>query len=306
MASTESLFVEPNEQDVRLDKLLVDRFPNMSRTYFQWLISEGFVSVNGEIVKKSSKLAVGDEIEVQFVPTVELDLTPENIPLDILYEDEHMIAVNKPAGLVVHPGPGNWKGTFVNALLYHCKALEKTDAIRPGIVHRLDKDTSGVLIAAKTSEMHLKLSALFAKRQVEKHYLAICIGKPQSQTIDAPIGRHATQRKLMAVTETGKPARTHIEVLQSNGLLSLLDINLETGRTHQIRVHLRHINHPILGDDVYGKVLYGATRQLLHAYTLRFIHPITNKELKIEAAVPDDMKHFIEKIAHESTSSTGN
>ncbi len=305
MASNESLFVEPNEQDVRLDKLLVDRYKNLSRTYFQWLISEGYVSVNGEIVKKSQKLEAGDEIEVQFVPTVELDLTPENIPLNILYEDEYMIAVNKPAGLVVHPGPGNWKGTFVNALLYHCKGLERTDDIRPGIVHRLDKETSGVLIAAKTKEMHLKLSDLFARRQVEKHYLAICLGSPTNQTIDAPIGRSPTQRKLMAVVETGKPARTHIETLATNGTLSLLDINLETGRTHQIRVHLKHIQHPILGDDVYGKMLYGATRQLLHASTLSFIHPMTKRPLLLKAEVPEDMKQFIEKIKNESAPSKG-
>jgi len=293
MVSADSLFVEPHEQDFRLDKLLSMRYELLSRTYFQWLISEGFVSVNGTIVKKSQKLEAGDEVAVEFQPTSELDLVPENIPLDILYEDEEIIAVNKPAGLVVHPGPGNWKGTFVNALLYHCQTLEKTDAIRPGIVHRLDKDTSGVLVAAKTARMHGLLSDLFAKRTIEKHYLALCIGCPKSQTIDAPIGRHPTQRKLMTVVETGKAARTHFEVVKAGEKFSLLDINLETGRTHQIRVHLKFINHPILGDEVYGKKLFGAERQMLHAYTLTFTHPITGQLLTLKAPIPEDMQHFI-------------
>lgn len=298
------IFVEAHEQDVRLDKLLTTRFENLSRTYFQWLISEGYVSLNGVIVKKSAKLQPGDEIEVQFVPTKELDLVAEDIPLDILYEDDHMIAINKPAGLVVHPGPGNWKGTFVNALLFHCTTLARTDELRPGIVHRLDKETSGVLIAAKTHEMHGLLSDIFAQRKVEKRYLAICIGRPPNQTIDAPIGRHPTQRKLMTVVETGgKSARTHIEVLASNGAMSLLDINLETGRTHQIRVHLKYINHPIIGDDVYGKMLFGATRQMLHAHHIAFTHPITGKALEIKAPVPQDMAHFIGILGHESSSS---
>ncbi|MBS0635779.1 MAG: RluA family pseudouridine synthase [Verrucomicrobia bacterium] len=295
-----SIFVDPSESNLRLDKLLSIRFDTLSRTYLQWLISEGYVSLNGAIVKKSAKLQEGDEIEVQFVPTQELDLVPEDIPLDILYEDEYMIAVNKPAGLVVHPGPGNWKGTFVNALLFHCKTLEKTDDIRPGIVHRLDKETSGVLIAAKTHQMHGLLSNLFSSRKVEKRYLAICLGCPKQTTIDAPIGRHPTQRKLMTVVETGKPARTHINVIDTNGTLSLLDILLETGRTHQIRVHLKHILHPILGDEVYGKKLYGATRQLLHAASLTFCHPITGKDLVLNAPVPQDMAHFIEIIKYES------
>ncbi len=298
------IFVEAQEQDMRLDKLLSIRFENLSRTYFQWLISEGYVSLNGIVVKKSAKLQEGDEIEVQFIPTQELDLVAEDIPLDIIFEDEHMIAINKPAGLVVHPGPGNWKGTFVNALLFHCTTLEKTNDLRPGIVHRLDKETSGVLVAAKTHEMHGLLSALFAERKVEKHYLAICLGVPKAQIVDAPIGRHPTQRKLMTVVETGgKLARTHIDVVATNGTLSLLDVNLETGRTHQIRVHLKYINHPLLGDEIYGKKLYGASRQLLHAHTIAFCHPITQENLVIKAPVAQDMAHFITLITDESSRS---
>lgn len=299
---TPSIFVEQHEAALRLDKLLSMRFEKLSRTYLQWLIAEGYVSVNGIMVKKSAKLQEGDEIEVQFVPTQELDLVAEDIPLDVLYEDEHMIAVNKPAGLVVHPGPGNWKGTFVNALLFHCKSLARTDDLRPGIVHRLDKDTSGVLIAAKTHEMHALLSSMFSGRKVEKRYLAVCFGRPEAQTIDASIGRHPTDRKRMTVVESGgKNARTHINIIASNASLSLLDINLETGRTHQIRVHLKHIKHPLVGDEVYGKMLPGITRQLLHAHTLAFMHPITGISLEIKAPLPEDMAHVIEGIKNESS-----
>ncbi len=287
--------VESHEQDGRLDKVLKDRFGDLSRTYFQWLISEGYVSVNGQIVKKSAKLSCGDEVEAQFVQTEELDLVAENIPLDILFEDEYMIVINKPAGLVVHPGPGNWKGTFVNALLYHVKTLELHDDVRPGIVHRLDKDTSGILLAAKTAKMHAMLSDIFLKREIEKRYLAICAGKPLKQVIDAPIGRHKTNRKLMAVVETGgKNARTHIDVLASNDRYSLLDILLETGRTHQIRVHLEHIRCPIVGDEVYGKPVDGVKRQLLHASSLKFTHPVTKENIFLKAPLPEDMHSFIQ------------
>ncbi len=295
MDKIETLFVEAEESEFRLDRFLKGRFMDLSRTYFQWLIAEGFVSLNGSIVKKSAKLAPGDEIEVQFAPTDELDLIAEDIPLDILYEDDHMIAINKPCGLVVHPGPGNWQGTFVNALLYHCNTLDLTDNVRPGIVHRLDKETSGVLVAAKTSQMHAALASLFSERKIEKRYLAVCLGVPKAQTIDAPIGRDPMDRKRMSVVDVGgKSARTHIEVLKTNGDFSLLDVLLETGRTHQIRVHLKHIQHPILGDEVYGKKLFGATRQLLHAHTLSFSHPITGENILLKAPIADDMMHFLD------------
>lgn len=291
------MFVEIHEDALRLDKFLSTRFPELSRTYLQWLISEGHVSVNEAIVKKSAKVQTGDEVEVEFVPTNELDLEPENIPLDILYEDEHLLAINKPSGLVVHPGPGNWKGTFVNALLYHCKTLECRDELRPGIVHRLDKETSGVLLAAKTNMAHSKLTQAFAERKIKKQYLAICFGKPPMATIDAPIARHPTQRKLMAVAESGgKPARTHLRVVASNETLSLLEIDLETGRTHQIRVHLKHVGHPLVGDEVYGKKIGGIERPMLHAQRLEFVHPITAESLVIEAQFPEDLKLTIDKF----------
>lgn len=297
------LIVEEHETEFRLDKFLALRFENLSRTYFQWLIAEGYVSVDGTPVKKSARLEAGSEIEVQFVATDELNLEPENIPLDILFEDEHLLAINKPVGLVVHPGPGNWKGTFVNALLYHCKNLERSNSndLRPGIVHRLDKETSGVLIAAKTNEMHAKLSMLFSDRKIKKRYLAIARGVPKERLIDAPIGRALKDRKRMCVPEMGgKSARTRLLVLQKSPNLSLLDVDLETGRTHQIRVHLSHIGHPILGDSVYGNeafnLSFDAKRQMLHASELSFVHPITGEFLVIKADIPQDMKIFIEKI----------
>lgn len=295
--SDQSIVVENHEQNLRLDKLLSLRFPELSRTYLQWLIAEGHVSVNGTVVKKSAKPELADEIDVDFVPTNELSLEPENIPLDVLYEDEHLLAINKPAGLVVHPGPGNWKGTFVNALLYHCKTLEHNDALRPGIVHRLDKETSGVLLAAKTSQAHAKLTQAFCERKIQKKYLAICFGTPHLQTIEAPIARHPTQRKLMTVAEEGgKFARTHVRLLATNGVLSVVEVDLETGRTHQIRVHLKHIGHSLVGDDVYGKKLPGVERPMLHAQSIAFIHPITLESLVINAALPQDIELLVQKI----------
>lgn len=291
------IIVSPEDASFRLDTLLARHFDRFSRTYFQYLINEGAVLVNGVQAKKSTKVEAGDEIEVQFILTKEIALEPENIPLNILYEDDYLLAINKPAGLVVHPAPGNWKSTFVNALLYHCKSLEKNDTLRPGIVHRLDKDTSGLLVAAKSAGAHQAMTALFASRQIEKRYLAICSGRPTAQLIDLPLGRHPTQRKMMTVIETGKPARTHLSILSSNSELSLLDIVLETGRTHQIRAHVAHIGHPIVGDALYGSERvnqrYGALRQMLHAQALSFVHPITGVPLLLTAEVPQDMRDLI-------------
>jgi 23S rRNA pseudouridine1911/1915/1917 synthase len=296
----EILVVEPWQQHSRLDALLSDYFQK-SRTYFQNLIEEGFVVVNGKREKKSYKPVPGDEIEVQFVVTRALDIAPENIPLDILYEDEELIVVNKAASMVVHPAHGNWSGTFVNALLFHCRNLECSDVIRPGIVHRLDKGTSGVLIAAKTAHMQERLARLFAARRVRKRYLAICLGKPENQTIRASLGRHPVLRKEIAVLEVGgKEAETELEILKSNGVLSLVALLPKTGRTHQLRVHLKHIGHPILGDPLYGRErqnsLFRARRQLLHAETLEFLHPKSGKLMTFIAPIPDDMKEVIEKI----------
>jgi 23S rRNA pseudouridine1911/1915/1917 synthase len=294
--------VTEDEAGERLDKLLARRFGEVySRTYFQHLIEQELVWVNGLPIKKRAKPIEGDEIEVQFAITPEIDLTPENIPLSILYEDDTLIIINKPVGMVVHPAPGNWSGTFVNALLYYCGQLSVTDeSLRPGIVHRLDKETSGILMAAKTLEMQQKLSELFANRQVYKEYLAICLGKLDDGKIQAPIGRHPIHRKQMAIVPTGKPAISIFKTLGTNEKLSLVRVVIETGRTHQIRVHLKYQGAPILGDPLYGNSssnrFYKVERQLLHASILRFIHPLTKQELTIEAPLPLDMERIIRKF----------
>ncbi len=286
---------------MRLDKLLCTHFPDHSRTYFQYLIEQGCVLVSGAPMKKRESPKEGDEIEVCFLLTPEISLEAQDIPLDVIYEDEHLIAVNKPASMVVHPAPGHPKDTFVNALLYHCKNLEGTDPLRPGIVHRLDKDTSGILIAAKNAQAHAKLVALFATRQIEKYYLAICVGVPKEGLIDAPIKRHPTHRKVMAVNlEEGKEAKSICKVLQKNENLSLVEVQILTGRTHQIRVHMKHLNTPILGDPVYGSVSankkYSPPRQLLHAHRLKFTHPMTGAQLDLTAPLPNDVTSFFQLV----------
>ncbi len=303
ISEVDCFIVGSDETSERIDKVLAKRYKEIqSRQYFQNLIAEGLVRVNGRSVKKKDVLSVGDEVEIQFVLTPEISLDPESIPLDILYEDVHLLVVNKPPGMVVHPAPGNWHGTFVNALLFHCSELEgDTSQLRPGIVHRLDKDTSGVLVAAKTSTMHQKLVALFSGRQVHKEYLAVCLGNPGKGEIEAPIGRHPTQRKLMTVLpEGGRAARTLYETVAYSGELSVVRITLVTGRTHQARVHMRHIGYPILGDPTYGRIgvniKYGLARQMLHAALLRLNHPITGEEHTFIAPLPNDMQQIVTKI----------
>lgn len=300
--STDLLIVSLEQEAHRLDKLLASQFPHHSRTYFQFLIEQGCVLVNGQKIKKREKLTAGDEIEICFLLTPECSLEPENIPLDILFEDEHLLAINKPAGLVVHPAPGHFSHTFVNALLFHCKTLEPIpDSTRPGIVHRLDKETTGVLLAAKTIKAHQRLVSLFCQREIKKHYLAVCIGNPGDGTIQASIKRHPVNRKEMTVCEEGgKEAISRCQILKNNGKLTLVKIELVTGRTHQIRVHLKHRGTPILGDPVYGSMssnqTYGVARQLLHAHTLDFIHPFTNQPIHLKAPLPHDMLSFLHKM----------
>lgn len=294
----ESLIVTEEEAGLRLDKFLAAHFPTYSRSYFQYLIHEKLVLVNSEQVKKATKLEEGDEVEVEFALTPEISLIPEEIPLDILYEDEEMLAVNKPAGLVVHPAVGNWSGTFVNALLFHCKHLDDSESLRPGIVHRLDKETSGVLLAAKNERMQAKLVELFASRQIYKEYLAICVGNPGDRVIEGNIGRHPVRRKEMTVLkEKGKEARTKCEIIALNRQLSFVRLIPETGRTHQLRVHLKSVGKPILGDSLYGNAStnkkFGAQRQMLHASILRFTHPFTKEEIELKAPIPEDMEKFI-------------
>ncbi len=299
--SGDILFVLPEEEGIRIDKLLSNRFPNYSRTYFQVLIEQGCVLLNGELIKKRVCPEEDDEIEVCFQAIKGPSLTPENIPLDILYEDEHILAINKPPGMVVHPAPGHWSGTFVNALLAHCDRLAPSqDPLRPGIVHRLDKDTSGILLAAKTLAAHQKLIEQFSSRKIEKTYLAICCGRPPNGTVSAPIGRHPVHRKEMAVLSDGKEAISTIQTVAFNDQVSLALIHPKTGRTHQIRVHSKHIGCPILGDPVYGSEKLNRSlkpeRLLLHAYKLHFEHPITQEPIRLIAPIPKDFKHWLHQL----------
>ncbi|CRX37800.1 RluA family pseudouridine synthase [Estrella lausannensis] len=301
----EEVLIAESEAGERLDKILAGRFKDVkSRTYFQYLFQEGKVSVNGLPVKKQYRPRTGDLVEVQFILTPELNLAAENIPLRILYEDESLIAIDKPPGMVVHPAPGNWSGTVVNALLFHCTRLKEEfqqEHIRPGIVHRLDKETSGVLLAAKSHSMHGKLVDLFSSRQVYKEYLAVCLGNPGRGIIDKPIGRDPYHRKQMKVLdEGGKRAVTEFETLATDGQVSLVKIILKTGRTHQIRVHMQSKNAPVLGDSLYGSIAvnkkWKAERQLLHAYRLSFLHPMTKKPITFQAPLPPDLSFFAEKL----------
>lgn len=289
----EALFVEEGEQGLRLDQILGARYKGLfSRTYFQQLIEQGLVLLNGEPVKKRIIPAVGDEIEVAFVLPPQIDLTPENIPLDVLYEDEAMIAINKPAGMVVHPAPGNYRGTFVQALLYHTK-IESDDSLRPGIVHRLDKDTTGVLIAAKTYEAQVKLVEAFSSREIKKEYLAVVHGYPKEGKVVTHIGRDPKNRQKMAnLQEGGKEAISLYRTLERKGPYSLVSVDLITGRTHQIRLHMSYLNCPIVGDPLYGSDKVNreakALRQLLHAHRVDLQHPITKRPLSIVAPLPAD------------------
>lgn len=295
------LIVTDENEGHRIDTLLTAHYPDYSRTYFQKLIEHGFVLLNGQPVKKRVEPEEGDEIEVLFQYTQETPTTPENIPLDILYEDDHIIAVHKPAGMVVHPAPGHYSGTFVNALLYYCKQIEGLDPLRPGIVHRLDKETSGVLLAAKTPLAHQKLVEKFSAREMEKTYLALCVGKPRSGLLSAPLGRHPVHRKEIAVIPDGKEAITEIQILALNDQFSLVLAKPKTGRTHQIRVHLKHAGAPILGDSVYGSQRMNkeceVDRQLLHAYRLSFTHPITALPLTISAPIPKDLGNWMQRLS---------
>lgn len=296
----ESLIITEEEAGERLDKILAARYKEVrSRTYFQYLIKEHSILLNGKPVKKQVKPNVGDEVEIFFTLTPEIDVKPEPIPLTILYEDDALLVINKPAGLVVHPAPGNWSGTFVNALLYHCNEIKPDGSMRPGIVHRLDKETSGVLIAAKNPLAQQRLIEMFAGREIYKEYAAICIGNPGNIAINLPIGRHPTHRKKMAIIEGGKESLTFIETQSTNGTLSFVKIILATGRTHQIRVHMKHNHTPILGDSTYGNpqtnTKYHATRQLLHARLLKLNHPITSTPLIFEAPLPSDMLQISQK-----------
>ena len=293
------------EDSVRIDKYLSSH-SDLSRSFVQKLSDEEKILVNGKIVKSSYKLSLNDEIEVD-VPELEpIETRPENIPLDILYEDSDLIVINKPKGMIVHPANGIYTGTLVNALLYHCKDLSGINGkLRPGIVHRIDKDTTGCIIACKNDFTHVEIAKQLETKTCHREYRAIVMGNitHDNGLIDAPIGRDPRDRQKMTVTDKGaRDARTHFQVLERFGNSTYVECTLETGRTHQIRVHMKYINHPVMGDEKYGKkCAYMDTEgQVLHAYKITFVHPRTQKEMTIEAPMPTYFNELLDILRKES------
>lgn len=285
---------------VRIDRFLTDNIPEITRSAVQKIIDEANVTVNGEVVPKNYKCRVGDNVDVTVPDAKPLEAVGQNIPIDIVYEDEHLLVVNKPKGMVVHPANGNPDGTLVNALLYHCgDSLSGINGvIRPGIVHRIDKDTSGLLIVAKSDKAHIGLAQQIKDHSFSRAYEAVVYGniKEDSGTVCQPIGRDTKDRKRMAVTmKNSKPATTHYEVIKRYGDFTHVRCVLETGRTHQIRVHMAYLGHPVAGDAVYGprKVITRLNGQCLHAKHIGFVHPVTNEYLEFESALPEYFTSFL-------------
>jgi len=288
---------------VRIDAFLSSKIEKYSRTYFQKLIENGMVRVNGKNVKSNYKVKLEDRICVDIPEPQKLDVKAENIDIEVLYEDDDILIVNKPKGMVVHPAAGNYSGTLVNALMAYCgdSLSDINGIIRPGIVHRIDKDTSGVLVVAKNNAAHESLSALLKKHEIKRIYIAVVYGiiREDSGRIEAPIGRHPTERKKMAVnTKNGRKAITHFRVLERFRDCTYIELRLETGRTHQIRVHMSYIGHPLVGDAVYGskKQKYDVDGQALHAKVLGFVHPRTGEYMEFEADIPEYFKKLLEEL----------
>ena len=299
---SETVKLTPSAEDlgVRIDKYISDNIA-LTRSAVQGLISRGAVTADGKAVSKNYKLRGGEMITVEIPEPEPMDAVPENIPLNIVYEDDDLLVVNKPKGMVVHPAHGNYTGTLVNALLYHCGGSLSgiNGVIRPGIVHRIDKNTSGLLIVAKNDASHLKLAEQIKAHSFTREYEAVVTGalKNTSGTVDAPIGRHKTDRKKMCVTpENSRNAITHYEVLKQYGGYAHVRLRLETGRTHQIRVHMAYIGHPVLGDDVYGKPYKGLEGQCLHARKIGFIHPSTDEYMEFSSELPEYFQSVLRKL----------
>ena len=286
----------------RLDAFLASSLDGLTRSQAARLIESGEVAVNGKTAGKSYKLAGGEDIAVTLPEPEPVEAVPQDIPLDVVYEDADVIVVNKPSGMVVHPAPGHPDGTLVNALLYHCAGTLSGvgGALRPGIVHRIDRDTSGLIIAAKNDAAHQYLSAQLADHTLARTYECIVVGKLREDrgTVDAPIARHPTDRKRMAVVAGGREAVTHWEVIARYPGYTHVRCRLETGRTHQIRVHMAYIGHPILGDTVYGakREVPGLTGQCLHAVGLRFLHPRTHEVVELSCPLPEEFTRMLQKI----------
>ncbi|MCI6191161.1 MAG: RluA family pseudouridine synthase [Clostridium sp.] len=298
------LIVDKESENNRIDKYLAEAFNGKSRSYIQGLIEKENIKVNGKSVKSNYKVKENDEILISMPEALELEVEAEDIPLDILYEDNDVIVINKPQGMVVHPAPGNYTKTLVNALLYHCKDLSTINGvIRPGIVHRIDKDTTGVLVVAKNDEAHNFLSKQLQTHSMKREYIALVEGrlKEDTGTINKPIGRNKKDRLKMGIVEDGKRAVTHYEVLERYKNTTLIKCVLETGRTHQIRVHMASIGHPLVGDEVYGfkKQRFKLKGQVLHAKTLGFIHPKTKEYMEFTTNLPEYYNNLIEKLRKE-------
>ncbi len=285
----------------RLDKFIADN-SDISRSYAAKLCEDGLVMLGGKQLAKKYKITGGEEIEIDVPEPEELSIEPENIPLDIVYEDSDVIVVNKPQGLCVHPAPGNESGTLVNGLVYHCggELSAINGVIRPGIVHRIDKDTSGLLIVAKNNEAHLKLSEQLKERKAMRKYVALVNGniREEGGTISKPIARNPADRKKMAVVQGGREAITYFNVIERFGQYTLVECILETGRTHQIRVHMASIGHSIVGDPLYGikKEKFNLPGQLLHAKTIGFIHPTTGEMMEFSSEIPEHFQNVLEKL----------
>ena len=311
-------FVVENEEGMRLDRYLAEEYEELSRSRIQKLVKDGLIKVNTKPVKASYRLLLGDRVEITVPEAKEPDIVPEDIPLDILYEDQDVIVVNKPKQMVVHPAPGHYSGTLVNALMYHCKdQLSGINGnLRPGIVHRIDMDTTGSLVVCKNDLAHQALSEQLKEHSMHREYEAIVHGniKEEEGVVNAPIGRHPTDRKKMSVhAKNSRNAVTHYQVLERFGDFTYIRCRLETGRTHQIRVHMKHIGHVLFNDERYGghEILKGThfskykqfvnncfdtcPRQALHAMTLGFVHPVTGEEMYFTSELPDDMARLIEK-----------
>lgn len=287
----EVLYVEPKDDHKRLDVFISEKLEDVTRSQVKQSVDKELTTVNGKVEKAGKVLHTGDEVVFTSVE-YETSVEPENIPIDIVYEDDQIAVINKPQGMTVHPAVGNYSGTLVNALLYHFKNISDIGGdIRPGIVHRIDKDTSGLLVIAKTNKAHLSLAKQIANKTCKRTYLALVEGviKEDSGTIDKPIGRDPKDRKKMAVVFDGRPAVTHYKVLKRFNDASFVEFNLETGRTHQIRVHTKSIGHPIIGDKTYGykNQRFNLNGQLLHAYKLKLVHPTTKKVMEFCAPIPD-------------------
>ncbi len=288
--------------DIRIDKWICEQHQEISRSMLQKLLKDNQVTVNGKFVSKSYKISNGDVISLEIPEPVELDVLPENIPIEIVYEDDDLLVVNKPKGMVVHPAAGNHNGTLVNALLYHCKGRLSSinGVIRPGIVHRIDKNTSGLLIVAKTDKAHTGLAEQIKAHTFTREYQAVVCGrlKETSGIIEAPIGRHAVDRKKMCVTDkNSKEAKTEYTVLDEFNGYSHIKLKLYTGRTHQIRVHMSYVGHPVYGDEVYGKASKHCEGQCLHAKKIGFIHPINGEYYEFDSELPEYFVNVINKLS---------